>query len=384
MYGAGKIGRGFMGQTLSLAGFELVFLDKIQELVDEINAEGRYDIHIVSNDDSHIETVRGMRALWSESPDALSEIADADIAATAVGVRNLEDIAGNLAKAVRLRMQAGGGPLNVLLAENQLGIADLMRSYVYAHLSPDEQAWADGNLGLIGTSIERMVPVPPADLAEKEPLGIITEPHALLPLDADAVRGELPDLREMEPYSPFSYHNRRKLLMHNMSHATTAYLGNLAGYTYVWEAVEDPVIHEKARRAMLLTAQVLHNEYGVGMDELEKNIEAVLTRYANHPLGDTISRVGADPLRKLRPDDRLVGALLYAKEHGLDTQPLAEPIAAALFFAPDGDPSASELQAMLSEHGAKHVLRHVMHLDPQSAEGQQILAAYDMIRGERQ
>ena len=49
MYGAGNIGRGFIGKVFADSGYEVCFLDIMQEIIDEMNARGQYHVHIVSN-----------------------------------------------------------------------------------------------------------------------------------------------------------------------------------------------------------------------------------------------------------------------------------------------------------------------------------------------
>ena len=158
VYGSGKIGRGFIGKIFAESGYKVCFLDRIQALVDGLNAAGAYTVRIVSNDDWTDSRVPVDRALISTTDEALEAIAGCDIMATSVGANELEHIAPVLAKAVALRMERGGGPLDVILCENQLGADTLMRGWINGHLSDEQRTWADANLGLVEASISRMVP----------------------------------------------------------------------------------------------------------------------------------------------------------------------------------------------------------------------------------
>ena len=66
MYGAGNIGRGFIGQVLHDSGYEVAFVDVDQNLIDAFNQTGSYVITVVEGDRAEekvIGDVRGMGAM---------------------------------------------------------------------------------------------------------------------------------------------------------------------------------------------------------------------------------------------------------------------------------------------------------------------------------
>ena len=52
MYGAGSIGRGFIGQLFSESGYETIFIDVNEELIRNLNERGQYSIRFVKNSGS--------------------------------------------------------------------------------------------------------------------------------------------------------------------------------------------------------------------------------------------------------------------------------------------------------------------------------------------
>ena len=48
IFGAGNIGRGFLGQLFFESGYEIVFVEAIESLVSRLNATGVYPLWIVS------------------------------------------------------------------------------------------------------------------------------------------------------------------------------------------------------------------------------------------------------------------------------------------------------------------------------------------------
>lgn len=377
MYGAGNIGRGFIGKVFSDSGYEVCFLDIMQDVIDEMNRRGEYTVRIVSNEGETDTTVRSVRAVNSTTEQAVQEIADCDIMATAVGVNILPRVAPAIARGIIARMEQSGRPLNIILCENQLEVDVLMRGWLYACFNDEQKKWADENLGLVEPSIGRMVPPLTPEMRAKDKLLICVEPYCELPVDRDAFKGEIPDLVGLVPYSPFEFYIKRKLFLHNGGHALCAYLGNLKGYEYIWQAIADPEIREAARASMLASAHALIARFGEGVREnVESNVDDLLRRFQNRALKDTVARVGADPVRKLRRNDRVVGAALFCLEQGVDPSPIITGIVAALKFDRADDPTAPEIQKALREQGVEYVMQRYMSLQPDEPLYGMILKAW--------
>ena len=378
MYGGGNIGRGFIGKVFADSGYEVVFLDIMQGLIDEMNSRGQYNVRIVSNEGEVDTVVKPVRAVNSTTDQAIEEIVTCDIMATAVGVNILPRIAPVIAKGVVARMEKSGKPLDIILCENQLEADILMRGWIYECLTDEQKAWADKNLGLIEASIGRMVPPLTPEMKAQDSLLICVEPYCELPVDKDAFKGEIPDLVGLIPYTPFEFYIKRKLFLHNGGHAVCAYLGNLKGYEYIWQAIADPEIYETAKAAMNCSAQALIKKFGEEIREnVESNVVDLLFRFQNKALKDTVARVGADPVRKLRRNDRIVGAALFAMEQGIDPSPIIRGIVAGLKFNMPGDATAPEVQAALKEQGIEYVIEKYMGLSKDEELFGMIKAAYE-------
>ena len=377
MYGGGNIGRGFIGKVFADSGYEVCFLDIMQDIIDEMNARGQYTVRIVSNEGEQNTTVKPVRAVNSLTDAAIDEIVNCEIMATAVGVNVLPRIAPVIAKGMVARMERTGKPLDIILCENQLGADELMRGWIYEKLTDDQKKWADDNLGLVEASIGRMVPPLTPEMRAQDKLLICVEPYCELPVDRDAFKGEIPDLAGLIPYTPFEFYIKRKLFLHNGGHALCAYLGYEKGYEYIWQAIADPEIYEAAKASMMASAEALVHKFGEGVREnVEGNVTDLLFRFQNKALKDTVARVGADPVRKLRRNDRIVGAALFAMEQGVDPAPIVKGILAALRFDRAEDATAPEIQKALKEQGIDFVLEHYMGLAPDEPLYGGIRAAY--------
>ncbi len=358
MYGAGSIGRGFIGQLFYMSGYETTFIDINIDLVNRLNVDGSYPIYITRGDRYQEYRVKNVRGVDGRDVSAVAEaVAEADIAATAVGVTVLRFIAAPFAEGVKLRCARGiDAPLNVIICENMMGADEYFAGLVKAHLNDEQKEYFDKYIGLVEPSIGRMVPLTPKELAEQNPLAVCVEEYCELPVDKKGFKGEIPHVVNMVPYTPFDYYIQRKLFLHNMSHAMTAYLGALKGYTYIWEATLDPEIQLLVLRALLEAARALHIEHGVPLDEIYLHIEDLLFRFENKLLGDTIERVGRDTKRKLSENDRLVGAAKLCYKHGIMPLHICLGIAAGYMFAPETDESSREVAGFVQNNGLNAAL----------------------------
>ena len=358
MYGAGNIGRGFIGQLFHMSGYEISFIDVNMTVVDKLNADGKYPIYITEGDSYREYLVTGVRGVNGKDNRAVAEaIAEADIMATAVGVNILKFIAAPFAEGVRRRMALGiEAPLNVIICENMIGADSYFADLVKENLSEKETEYFDTYIALVEPSIGRMVPATPKEIAEKNPLAVCVEEYCELPVDKNAFKGEIPEIANMVPFAPFDFFIRRKLFMHNMSHAITAYFGAIKGYTYIWEAAKDAEIKLIALRALTESSRALSKEYGVPLEELLCFSENLLRRYENKLLGDTVARVGKDTKRKLSENDRFVGAARLCAEHGIAPMNIFAGLAAGLHFAPEGDDAAIEVANAAKTKGVAYAL----------------------------
>jgi len=364
-FGAGNIGRGFLGQLFFESGYEIVFVDVNRELVRAINRRGSYPIRIVG-ERSHAITVKGVRAV--DATDAaviVHELATADIAATAVGVKALPSVAGPVARGLEARFQrSDSAPLNIIVCENMVNAAAFLKGEVSAKLSEANRKVLETEVGFVDASIGRMVPLMTEEQRAEDPLLVLVEEYCELPVDKAAFKGPIPQIHNLEPYDNFQAYVERKLYIHNTGHAITAYLGHLRGHTFVWEAIGDAVVRDLVKAALDESKEALIRRHGLSRTDLDDHIEDLLRRFANVALGDTVFRVARDPIRKLGKDDRLVGAARAALSAGIVPTDIAFGIAAAIHYDEPRDPESVALKELREKKGVEAVLRKVCALSP--------------------
>ena len=376
MYGAGNIGRGFIGSLFSQSGYEVIFIDVDDAVVTQLNRDRAYPVRVVCGADSRESVVAPVCAIHGSDVDQVAEaIAGADIMATAVGVRVLPRIAEAIARGVALRHARGAKPLNIIICENLIGADTAMREWIRPHLPEPAAAAFDRFVGLIEAAIGRMVPVQTEAMRAGNPLRVCVEPYDFLPVDRDGFRGEIPEIHNMVPFSPFDFYIRRKLFIHNCGHAMCAYLGMYMGLEYIHEAIHVPEIRILCQSAMTESATALSKRYQVDICELLNHVSDLLVRFHNSALMDTCARVGADIPRKLSANDRLIGAAALCVEFDIPPTYIAAGCAAALYAhlreegLAQSEANARNALIALSGLADEDLMRDILALYQMLAEG---------------
>lgn len=376
-FGAGNIGRGFIGKLLADAEVEVTFADVDAPLVDQLSHKQEYKVKVVGTE-CKIDTVTHVTAVNSASDDVIDRIVKTDLVTTAVGPNVLDIIAKTIAKGIAKRFEAGNNaPLNIIACENMVRGTTHLKGEVYKHLDKSLHAKADELVGFVDSAVDRIVP--PAEAANDDPLEVTVESFSEWIVDEQQFKGEIPDISGMEKTNNLMAFVERKLFTLNTGHCITAYLGCLRGHRTIREAIEDPSIHAEVKQAMQESGEVLIRRYGFDRDMHNAYIEKILGRFANPYLVDEVDRVGRQPIRKLGANDRLVKPLLGTIEYGTENKTLLKGIAAALKYTNDTDPQAVELQTSLKAVGVKKTLATYTGLAEDSVEVAQIEAIYHQL-----
>lgn len=374
MYGGGNIGRGFIGATLSQSGYAVTFVDVAAPVVQALQEKNTYPVRYVSNDGHEDVWIQNVTAVDGNDTEAVADvIAKCDIMATAVGVRVLPWIVPNIVAGLRKRWAEDRGALNIIICENLMNANHVLEGMLKEKLTEEECALFDRTVGLVEASIGRMVPVQTEEMKDGNPLRVCVEKYGFLPVDQDAFKGEIPEITNLVPYSPFDFYLKRKLYIHNMGHATCAYLGDILGLDYIYESIDRADVYILVKNAMLESAQALAAQYQAPIKPLMDHIDDLLNRFTNSALGDTCQRVGGDPARKLSPEDRLVGAGKLALQQGIAPCHIAVGAAAGVrrYLAENGKDQSMD--------NALEVLKQVSGLNAEEKLTRMILAMYKMI-----
>jgi mannitol-1-phosphate 5-dehydrogenase len=335
IFGAGKIGRSFIGQLFGCAGYQVVFIDVNQTIVDGLNQAGSYRVVIKGEKEEEI-TVPNVQAISAlEKEKVIEAVSTAGILAVSVGKNVLEQIVPAIAAGLELRDANNKGiPLDIILAENMRSASDFMREHLMKNLPAGFPL--DTLVGLVETSIGKMVPIIPQAELEKDPLVVFAEPYNTLILDSKGFKSPFPRIKGLAPKTNIKAWVDRKAFIHNLGHATAAYYGYSLhkDAVYMYEVLEDKEVLLFTKAVMLQSSEILRAAYPEEFTttELHDHIDELIHRFRNKALGDTIFRVGHDLIRKLGPDDRFMSPIHFAMQYQAEYDLIVKAMTYGLSF----------------------------------------------------
>ncbi len=336
IFGAGKIGRSFIGQVFNLSGYEVVFVDINKQLVDLMNQQKQYRIVIKNGEKDEMLIIRNVRGICLEEEERLiAELSDTKIISFSVGQQGLAAAIPILTRSLVVRREKHGDvPLDIIIAENIRNADTLIREELKKQLPSDyllEQL-----VGLVETSIGKMVPIMTQKDIEEDPLQVFAESYNSLIVAKKSFKNPIPDVPFLAPKENIKAWVDRKLFIHNLGHATTAYLGfkTYPDAVYISEILEDKKLLDTVKQTMLQSADILQALYPGEFTpvQLEEHIDDLIGRFRNKSLKDTIFRVGCDLYRKLGSEDRLAGPVHAALRLGKPYHLILDAIIAGISF----------------------------------------------------
>ena len=358
-FGAGNIGRGFIGSLLYKAGYHVVFADVNTEIIDKINKDKEYTIHVMDTVCSE-EKVNDISGVISINNEIYKEIVEAEIITTAVGPVVLPRIAPTIAKGIALRKENGvKNYLNIIACENAIKASSQLEEEVKKYLTKDEVDYLEEFVGFPNCSVDRIVP----PVKSENILDVVVENYYEWNVEEAKIKGEVPQIEGMNLVGDLIAYVERKLFTLNTGHAITAYLGSLAEYKTVDESIKDEKIATIVKAAMQESGQGLVKKHGLDLEAHYKYIDKILNRFKNPYLNDDVKRVGREPLRKLSSKDRLVNPLMTAKSYGISVDNLIIGVGAALHYDNPEDAQSVELQQTIKDLGVKEAVKKISEIE---------------------
>ena len=364
LFGAGKIGRSFIAQIFSKAGYEIVFIDISQTLVDQLNQKKKYPVYIKDTQEETlwVENVRALHS--SQQEEIVEEIVQCPLIAVSAGRNGLPAIAQILSRGIWQKYQGSAfEKTDIVMAEN-LRDADLfMKNEMMKHLPADFPF--DSSVGIQETSIGKMVPIIPEEILNQDPLAVYAEAYNTL-IVSSGFLNEAPEAEGLSLKNNIKAWVDRKQFIHNLGHSVAAYVGNylLPQKEFIYEVLENEKVESIARSAMGEAARILQSIHPAEFSDehLENHIDDLIRRFKNVALGDTVFRVGCDLERKLSYDDRYLSPIRHARQFNLPYSNIAFGYFCAMHFKARSDQGTSlpkdiEIVKEYEEKNVEHVLQ---------------------------
>ena len=383
-FGAGNIGRGFLGPIYQNSGYQVIFADVVKDLINSLQSTPSYTVTEVGTEGEKSLTIDNYRAINSKDDEqaVINELKTANIVTCAVGPNILKFIAPLIAKGIDAR-ESGTKPIAVVACENAIGATDQLASFIKdeKNTPADRLATIHDRARFANSAIDRIVP-------GQDPgsgLNVKIESYFEWVIDETPFKGvSHPDLHGVKWVDDLKPYIERKLYTVNTGHAAAAYHGHHRGKKMVHEAMEDKEIHDIVQATLRETSQLLIATHGLNKDEQAMYAQKIVTRISNPHLKDIVERVGRAPLRKLSRKERFVGPASGLAERGEKVEALLSCVEVALRFQDvEGDAESVELAKTLKEHGAKDATAKITGLEPDHPLFTKIVAVVEKVQGEK-
>ena len=369
IWGAGRIGRGFVADIFSEAkDFRIVFVDIDKALTERLNKARSYTIAKATREgisekrveDSfeavHTGDTARLEKLFCE-PELLLDIA--------VHEPKLSEVADMLTPLMALRARTGL-PMDVMMNVNAHRPDERFKALMRERLSGEALLFFETAVGVTGIFAMCISPFAPDWLRTKDPLAVWNNGWETQSISRNALKCALPQAPRLLYTDDIEREETRKLYTLNMAHALLSYLGLPLGLRTSLEAVQNSELHGMLEKALAEASAGLERRFGFGAREMAAWRDTIVALLENPYIEDDLQRLGADTRRKLGPGDRLLGPACLALEAGKPPLSLARAIRAA-FEYDNPDEGTQAVRQFYKTYGLAASLTEFCGLEPGDA-----------------
>ncbi len=344
--GAGKTGRGFIGRLAAESNAEIMFIDKDENLVNELNSRKSFNVSFFGGVREDM-SVSGYTAYTWDNAD----LSDSELIVVSVCGSNLKDVGAELGK--RLNKDKH---YYIITAENYSNPSGVLREAI----------------GLDNISVSESTVF--CTTIENGGIDISSENYPYLQCDADLLDGYIPEIPAIKPVTEFGNFLTRKLFTYNAASCVIAYLGYLKGYTDYAQAANDPDVLELLDKNYAVTNRVLCGEFGYDEADQAEFAQLSKNKFCDKTIVDTVARNAREPQRKLGKAERIIGPMLLINKYDEDASVLEMTAAAMLLYDNDGE---DEWRKIKAENTPAEILEKICGLDKTDKSFDNILKYYD-------
>ncbi|MCM8788464.1 MAG: hypothetical protein NC907_01605 [Candidatus Omnitrophica bacterium] len=367
-FGAGNIGRGFFGQLYCQSGYHVIFVDIDESIIKMLNGRKEYPLWLTGKEIEKL-TIKNVSGInFTDRQAILKASKDINLLSFSVGVNNV----GNLIQVLKeiIENKAISNPssqLNIIIGENIKDASKTLKQHIIKNLSPSAVEYFEKNVGLVETVLGRMIPIVPEQLKKQYPLIVLAEPYYTMPVAKNMFKGELPQVKGFLFVDDIETYEAMKLYIHNFTHAAFAYAGHKKGYTFIWQTVADRKIKDLVHKAHIEVKQAINKKYNITLKEIDDYYNDLLARFSNKNLADTVIRVAREPIRKIGPNDRIIGAAKLCQNQNILPEYISFFAALCIYYDEPSDPESRKLKNLLETRGLDYVLENISGLSRQDS-----------------
>ncbi len=375
-FGAGNIGRGFIGFILHENNYDLIFVDINKDIINLLNQKKKYNIHLLKDPVTKIN-VDNVSALNSveDLDQVILEIMQADLITTSLGQNNLTYIVKIIISGIEKRIDNNiNTNLDIIACENGIKVSSYLKEIIYQNLTNKQIDYCNKFIGFVDSAVDRIVP----NQENQNLLDVQVEAGYEWVLDKTQIKRNN-QLENVIYTDNLLFFNQRKLLTVNLAHAQIGYMGHYYGYKYVNQAIEDPIIYKSVQTSLLNIRTALSLEFDFDDQEQQKYIALTIERFKNKLIFDEVTRVARNPELKLGINERFIKPLLQLENAGLNPSGLIVAVAYALKYDFKEDQQSQKIISLINDKGIDEAIKSITSIDNQELIDK-IVNQYNLIK----
>ena len=356
IWGAGRIGRGFVADIFNAPGFRTVFVDIDKPLVNALNARKFYTIANATTAGITEKLIQnGFEAVHTSDSVKLAFLFGLDnlLLDIAVHEPKLVEVADMLAPLIEARAMTGK-PMDIMMNVNMARPDVYFIKLMHERLSEPARLYFDGFVGVTGIFAMCISPLAPEWLKAKDPLALWNNGYHEQAISRPALKCPPPALPRLRLTEDIEREETRKLYTLNMAHALLCYLGLPMGLKTSSEAVK--ALKDTLTGALEEASLGLEHEFGFTEAEMEPWRKIIIDLLENPYIEDGLQRLGADTRRKLGASDRLAGPAHLCIKAGGEPVNIMKALKAGFEYEND-DPGTQEVRQYYKENGLEAAIK---------------------------
>ena len=372
-FGAGNIGRGFIGEILAKNGFSIEFVDINETIINALMSRKGYTIELAEESKQQIQVANVTGINNQKNPEAVVEsVATSQIVTTAIGPNILPFIAELIAKGIQKRKaNQVTEKLFVIACENMIGGSQFLFEKVKAYLTQEDLDYVNQYVGFPNAAVDRIVPIQ----HHEDPLFVSVEPFSEWVVDKTQMKNPELVLSDVEYVDDLEPYIERKLFSVNTGHASVAYTGASLGYQTIDEAIADEKVLTTLENVLKETGSLLIAKWQFDPQVHQAYAQKIVARFKNPYISDAITRVARTPIRKLGYDERFIRPIRELHDRNLSYQQLLTVVGLIFNYRDEKDEQSVELQKMLQNESLEAVVRKVTQLTDETLIAEIVAAA---------
>lgn len=370
-FGAGNIGRGFIGDLLHESDYHIIFIDINKELVDELNKTHSYDLYLIDHDYTK-KVINNVSALTMDDvKNIIKAIVNADVITTSVWANNLVKIAPIVAQGLKARLLEKKPKINIIACENAMFATKILKQAMIETKILNNVEF-DNVAAYPSTAVDRVVI---GGFKDNRPAVNIADYYELAIEQNNLVNIQELPIEHAKYTDNLQKFLQRKLYIINCGHAWAGYAGYINGYKNVRDVFLNPVFEKQIKEVMTESAKFIEAKYDFSHEEMVEYVKFGIKRYQAKGVDYAVSMVTRSPIRKLGANDRMVGPCVECEKRHFPNEMLLKGIAMILLLN-NQDSEAIELQNYIKQNSVEKALEYYTTIKANSRMGKIILKYY--------